>query len=104
MAVSGLYTTVKNVSGAARVFGFLGKHGKRLANNETYTVAGDLVAELGASRSLREFKALEKALEVGDIVIVNSPAVYVTDTADSSIDQVTVNAGAVETTAPQGCD
>lgn len=104
MAVSGLYTTVKNVSGAARVFGFLGKHGKRLANNETYTVPGDLVAELGAGRSLREFKALEKALEVGDIVITNSPAVYVTDTDDSSIDQVSVNDGNVTTTSPQGWD
>jgi len=47
MAVPGLYTTVKNVSGAARVFGFLGAHGKRLANNETYTVPGDLVATVG---------------------------------------------------------
>lgn len=102
MAVPGLYTTVKNVSGSERVFGFLGKHGKRLANNETYTVPGDLVAELGAARSLREFRSLEAALESGDVVIVNSPAVYVSDTVDSSIDQVTVADGVVETTTPAG--
>jgi hypothetical protein len=104
MAVSGLYTTVKNVSGAEAVFGFLGLHGKRLADNATFTVPGDLVAKLGGQRSQRQFKALEKALEDGTLVILNSPAVYITDTDDNSIDQVTVNDGTVETTAPQGWD
>jgi hypothetical protein len=104
MAVSGLYTTVKNVSGAEAVFGFLGLHGKRLADNATFTVPGDLVAKLGGQRSQRQFKALEKALEDGTLVIINSPAVYITDTDDNSIDQVTVDAGAVETTSPQGWD
>jgi hypothetical protein len=104
MAVPGLYTTVKNVSGAEAVFGFLGLHGKRLADNATFTVPGDLVARLGNQRSQRQFKALEKALEQGDLVILNSPAVYITDTDDASIDQVTVTAGVVETTAPVGWD
>jgi hypothetical protein len=104
MAVPGLYTTVKNVSGAEAVFGFLGLHGKRLANNATITVPGDLVAKLGNQRSQRQFKALEKALEAGDLVILNSPAVYITDTDDQSIDQVTVNDGTVETVSPQGWD
>lgn len=71
-----LYTTVKNVSGSTAVFGFLGTHGKRLANNETYTVPGDLVTKLGAKRSQRQFKALEKALTGGDLAIVKSPSVY----------------------------
>ena len=71
-----LYTTVKNTSGAEAVFGFLGTHGKRLANNATFTVPGDLVAKLGAGRSQRQFKALEKALTGGDLVIVKSPSVY----------------------------
>lgn len=104
MAVAGLYTTVKNVSGAEATFGFLGLHGKRLANNATFTVPGDLVAKLGNQRSQRQFKALEKALEDGNLVIVNSPAVYLTDVDDGSIDQVRVNDGAVETTSPQGWD
>ena len=104
MAVAGLYTTVKNVSGAEATFGFLGLHGKRLANNATFTVPGDLVAKLGNQRSQRQFKALEKALEDGNLVIVNSPAVYLTDVDDGSIDQVRVNDGTVETTSPQGWD
>jgi hypothetical protein len=73
---TGLYTTVENTSGSAKVFGFLGTHGKRLAANETYTVPGDLVAKLGGQRSQRKFKALEAALTTGDLKIVSSPAVY----------------------------
>ena len=102
--VPGLYTTVKNVSGAEATFGFLGLHGKRLANNATSTVPGDLVAKLGNQRSQRQFKALEKALYDGNLVIVNSPAVYLTDVDDNSIDQIRVNDGDVQTTSPQGWD
>jgi len=104
--VSGLYTTVKNTSGAEATFGFLGARGKRLANNETYTVPGDLVASLGKGGrgGQRQFKALERALSDGNLVIVNSPAVYITDTDDGSIDQVTVTADVVDTTTPAGWD
>lgn len=102
--VAGLYTTVKNTSGATATFGFLGLHGKRLAADETFTVPGDLVAKLGGQRSQRQFKALEKALYHGDLVIVNSPAVYLTDTNDGSIDQVALNDNTLGTTSPQGWD
>ena len=84
MSVSGLYTTVKNTSGGARVFGFLGTHGKRLANNATYTVRGDLVASLGSKKSSRGFSALEKALIAGDMTITASPAVYLTDIGEET--------------------
>jgi len=106
MAVPGLYTTVKNVSGAARVFGFLGAHGKRLADNETYTVPGDLVATVGKGGrgGQRQFKALERALEDGKLVITKSPAVYLTDEDDGSIDQVNLNADTLGTKTPEGWD
>lgn len=71
-----LYTTVKNVSGVKRVFGFLGEHGRELENNATYTVPGDLVTKLGAQRSRRKFQALERALLAGHLEIVKSPSVY----------------------------
>lgn len=71
-----LYTTVKNTSGAAMVFGFLSKHGRRLDIDATYTVPGDLVGALGAQRSQRQFQALERALLAGDLEIVKSPSVY----------------------------
>ena len=102
--VPGLYTTVKNISGSTAVFGFLGLHGKRLNNNETFTVPGDLVAKLGGQRSQRQFKALEKALHDGNIVIVNSPAVYLSDTADGSLHEVKVTTNTVGQQAPQGWD
>lgn len=106
MAVPGLYTTVKNTSGAARVFGFLGAHGKRLENNETYTVPGDLVATVGKGGrgGQRQFKALEKALETGTLVITKSPAVYLTDEDDGSIDQVRLNDDTLGTKTPEGWD
>lgn len=104
MAVPGLYTTVKNVSGKTRTFGFLGAHGKTLANNGTFSVPGDLVAKLGNQRSKRSFKALERALEVGDLVITKSPAVYLTDVDDGSLDQLQVNDNTVTTTSPEGWD
>ncbi|WP_353208370.1 hypothetical protein [Sphingorhabdus sp.] len=78
-----LYTTVKNVSGAERVFGFLSKHGKRLANNATFTVPGDLVGALGAQRSQRQFQALERALVSGALEIVKSPSVYLRDESNT---------------------
>lgn len=106
MAVPGLYTTVKNTSGAARVFGFLGAHGKRLENNETYTVPGDLVATVGKGGrgGQRQFKALEKALETGTLVITKSPAVYLTDEDDGSIDQVKLDENTLGTKSPEGWD
>ena len=106
MSVPGLYTTVKNISGVARVFGFLGAHGKRLANDETYTVAGDLVSTVGKGGrgGQRQFKALELALEDGDLVITKSPAVYLTDEDDGSIDQLNLDANALGTKSPEGWD
>lgn len=73
---SDLYTVVKNVSGKTLTFGFLGAHGKTLESNATFTVPGDLVTKLGAQRSQRKFKALERALTENLLEIVRSPSVY----------------------------
>lgn len=100
--VSGLYTEVKNVSGAARTFGFLGARGKRLNNNETYLVPGDLVATLGngGRGGQRKLKALEKALYHGDLAL-KSPALYVA--SGGSYYQVAAGEG-VELVSPAGWD
>lgn len=79
-----LYTTVKNISGATRVFGFLGEHGRELENNATYTVPGDLVTKLGSQRSKRKFQALERALLAGHLEIVKSPSVYLRSEDDDT--------------------
>jgi hypothetical protein len=96
-----LYTTVKNVSGGARVFGFLGTHGKRLENNETFTVRGDLVGALGAHRSVRKFSALERALVDGDLLIIKSPSVYLRSEDDDSTKELALGTNdELGTTAP----
>lgn len=75
-----LYTTVKNISGKTRVFGFLGPRGMRLAPGETVTVRGDLIGRLGNMTSARRFKALERSLDInGSLQIISTPAVHLYD-------------------------
>lgn len=75
-----LYTTVKNVSGVERTFGYLGVRGMRLLANEVVTVRGDLVSKLGNQTSARRFKALERSLDDNSsLEIVSSPSVHLYD-------------------------
>jgi hypothetical protein len=98
---TGLYTTVENTSGADKVFGFLGTHGKRLEANETYTVPGDLVSKLGALRSQRKFKALETALQDGELKIVSSPAVYLYSESSEVTRELSLDGLVIGTVDPQ---
>jgi hypothetical protein len=95
-----LYTTVKNVSGSTAVFGFLGTHGKRLANNATYSVPGDLVTKLGSKKSQRQFKALEKALLTDKLVIIKSPSVYLLDEDGTGTQELAMAGRTLGTTDP----
>jgi hypothetical protein len=77
-----LYTTVKNIAGTERVFGFLGARGMRLSDGEVVTVPGNLVAALGNGGvgSQRKFKGLERALDQnGSLEIVSTPGVHLYD-------------------------
>lgn len=77
-----LYTSVRNISGSERVFGFLGARGMRLAANEVVTVPGNLVDALGKGGhwSQRRFKSLERALDVQSALeILATPAVHLYD-------------------------
>lgn len=104
MSVNGLYTTVKNTSGNTAVFGFLGPRGVRLADDATYAVPGDLAAALGGRTDQRRFRALQAALVAGDLVIVNSPAVYLTDLTTDNPQQIVVDDGVVGGVNPVGWD
>ena len=95
-----LYTTVKNTSGSTCVFGFLGTHGKRLENNATYTVPGDLVTKLGSKRSQRQFQALEKALLSGALEIIKSPSVYLLDEDGTGTAELAMDGRVLGTTDP----
>jgi hypothetical protein len=77
-----LFTTVKNVSGVERVFGFLGARGMRLAAGEVVTIPGNLIDALGRGGhyAQRKFKGLERALDVnGSLEIVSTPGVHLYD-------------------------
>lgn len=86
-----LYTSVKNVSGAARTFGYLRERGMRLAANEVATVPGDLVGRLGATTSKRKFKALERSLTTNEsLQIISTPALFLFDPVHDRVRQVTL--------------
>lgn len=77
-----LFTTVKNVSGTERVFGFLGARGMRLSAAEVVTIPGDLVAALGNGGvgPQRRFKGLTRSLDQnGSLAIVSTPGVHLYD-------------------------
>jgi hypothetical protein len=68
-------TTVQNVSGATKFFGFLPPHGLTLDNAETVTFDGDLRTILGAGggggryNRKREITALQEACDAGEICL-----------------------------------
>ena len=82
-----LYTTVQNISGSERVFGYLGERGKRLAVDEVITVRGDLVSKLGNQTSKRRFNALERSLKRDSIAILATPSVHL---FDATLDQIRI--------------
>lgn len=91
-----LYTTVQNVSGSERVFGFLGVRGMRLAAGEVVTVRGDLVSKLGNQTSARRFRALERSLDQNrSLKIVSTPAIHLYDPITDQTKQLALQSGAL---------
>lgn len=108
--VSCLYTTVKNVSGVTRPFGFLGMHGKTLLPNQEYTEFGDLLSAKFTSdtrTNYRKQKALQVALQ-GDssrnipasLHVKSSPVAVIFDNVALVPQVVTVSAGALGVADP----
>src|SRR4051812_32588673 len=76
---SDLYTTLLNLSGVSRYFGYVGRHGKRLTSGAQVTVFGALCAQPGWNR--RKQLALERDLLAGKITILSTPRAIIRDTA-----------------------
>jgi len=77
-----LYSTVKNTSGGRKKFGFLPPHGKELAANEEMTVFGDIkqaIIRFERTEARRNIIAFEKALQRGDLEIINTPNIILED-------------------------
>jgi hypothetical protein len=81
------HTTVKNISGGTKKFGFLPPHGMELTADEEITVFGDIreAVNRGDRFGNRFMTALASALENNELDIVNTPApIFYDATADNS--------------------
>lgn len=94
-----LYTHVKNVSGGAKHFGYLGAHGRDLDADEVFLHPGDLVADLAAT-SRRKFEGLIRSLTTGALEIVKSPAHYIRDAVWGETQKLGLSAGDLGTVDP----
>lgn len=80
-----LYSTVKNTSGGRKKFGFLPPHGKELAADEEYTLFGDIkeaIIRFERTEARRSIIAFERALQRGDLEIINTPNPILEDMAN----------------------
>ncbi len=106
MSTNCLYSTVKNVSGTTKIFGFLPPHGRELADDEEFTVFGDIRQALGGNqggeRSVqkRAHDAFDAAIANGDLIIVNSPSVILEDTVTNVTQMLTRANGTLSSVAP----
>ena len=86
-----LHTIVKNMSGVAMYFGFLPPHGVTLGAGAEFSVRGDLVTRLADAKDAdRSFPSFQDALDATEIVIIQSPAVYLYDSVTDAVQQLNV--------------
>ena len=101
-----LYSTVKNISGGTRTFGFLPPHGRTLADNEEFTIFGDIRHDLGgnqggeSSAQRRANAAFEAAVEAGELEIVNTPAMILQDVTTDLPRMIQVDVGVLSSLDP----
>lgn len=101
-----LYSTVKNVSGKAKTFGFLPPHGRKLAANEEFTAFGDIrqaiasLREGGRNAAQRDIVAFEAAVERGDLEIVSTPSPVLEDGTTGASKMLSLDNGTLATADP----
>jgi hypothetical protein len=106
MDTSCLYSTVKNVSGVSKTFGFLPPHGRTLDNDEEFTVFGDIRQNLGGNqggeRSVqrRANAAFEAAVESGDLEILQTPSPILQDTVTDAPKMLRLASGSLSAVDP----
>lgn len=85
-----LYSRVRNISGAARFYGYLPPHGRTLAANESITIKGRLEDHMltGGRLNLRKFTALENDLLEGRIEITKHPEHLLYDPTTDAMKQL----------------
>lgn len=81
--LASIRTKVRNTSGSTMFFGFLGKHGVSLIDDEYYSFVGDLKSLVAGNA--RKEASLNKTLESGDLRIINDPHHVLRDAGDETI-------------------
>lgn len=100
------FSTVKNTSGQAKIFGFLPSHGKKLAINEEFVVFGDICDAIaagqrgGRAESRRDILAFQAAIRRGDMQIINTPAVILEDIHTGEVQMLVLHSGTLGVTEP----
>jgi hypothetical protein len=95
-----LYSTVKNASGGKKKFGFLPPHGRELDVDEELTVFGNIleaITRMERVTSRRHIQALERAIDAGDLVIVNTPNPILQDVSTDDIKMLQLDGGSLTT-------
>ena len=77
-----LYSTVKNISGGTRKFGYLPPHGRELADDEEFTVFGNILEAVSRGERAtdrRHHQGLEDSIESGHLEIRQTPSPILED-------------------------
>lgn len=91
-----LYSTVRNVCGATRSFGFLPPHGKKLAHDEEYSVFGHIseaVIRGERTEGRRNIIAFQNALQRQDLELLETPNVVLRDLNNPDSNKILTMAG-----------
>lgn len=92
---------MRNTSGGSRYFGYFPPHGKTLADEEEYSVAGDLSTRIAAGKDYqRTFPAYESALADVRFVILRTPAVHLYDLATDVVQVIALRNDALGAVTP----
>lgn len=99
-----LYSTLKNVSGKTKYFGFLPPHGRRLVANQEITVFGDIGQmvqhDIERVTSRTYMQAFENALQEGFISVLKTPASILLDSSTGLNKMLTLTGGTLGVADP----
>lgn len=98
-----LYSTVKNMTGQRRFFGFLPPHGQTLDVDEEFTVFGHIAAAVipeERATSRHHMAGFEKCIEVGDLAIINTPAPILYDATAEETKMLVLDDGTLSAEDP----
>lgn len=97
-----LYTTLRNTSGGTLQCSFLPPHGSELAANTDATIWGWLLHRLdtGGRLNLRKSAALEAALKLGSLTILQTPVGFFYDVTLSNAKTYKIDNGTVGVADP----